>query len=90
MRCINLTHQEFCHDIAALRQFFRAGSWGDPHRLGSDIRSSEPAECNGPLAAMAIVVAHEIGLPKNVVKVGLGALRIGGRQDAALRMKSLK
>ena len=59
-------------------------------RAGWDIRSIERAEINEAFAAIAIVVARELGLPKDVVNVEGGAVAHGhpiGATGAVLTTK---
>jgi acetyl-CoA C-acetyltransferase len=59
-------------------------------RAGWDIRSIERAEINEAFAAIAIVVAHELGLPEDIVNVEGGAVAHGhpiGATGAVLTTK---
>src|SRR3974377_2225289 len=59
-------------------------------RAGWDIRSVERVEINEAFAAIAIVVARELGLPDDIVNVGGGAVAHGhpiGATGAVLTTK---
>ena len=63
---------------------------GPVQRAGWDIRSIERAEINEAFAAIAIVVARELGLPEDIVNVEGGAVAHGhpiGATGAVLATK---
>src|SRR5262245_60217148 len=78
--------------VPAVNQALQRAGWDirSVERAGWDIRSVERAEINEAFAAVAIVVARELGLPEEIVNVEGGAVAHGhpiGATGAVLTTK---